>query len=131
MKKTLVFVIFCFFQIFDVSGTEHSFGIPPILNYAKKAYNAGTQNWDIAQDARGVLYFANNNGLLQYDGTVWSCFKVANHTIVRSILIDPSGRIYVGAQGEFGYFFPRSNGRLQYHSLTDLLPPKARNFEDI
>lgn len=30
-------------------------------------YNAGIQNWAIAQDERGVMYFGNNSGLLEFD----------------------------------------------------------------
>ncbi len=131
MKKVLFFVVFIFARIFDASGAENTLGIPPIVNFSKKAYAAGTQNWDIAQDSRGVMYFANNNGLLRFDGVVWSCFKVSNGTIVRSLAIHSSGRIYVGAQGEFGYFFPGANGGLQYHSLINLLSKDFRNFEDI
>lgn len=44
-------------------------GLPPVTNFQKRIYQAGTQSWDIAQDAHGMLYFANNEGLLQYDGT--------------------------------------------------------------
>lgn len=106
-------------------------GIPPVWNFPKKHYQAGTQNWDAVQDARGVLYFANNEGLLQYDGNAWRCFPVANKTVVRSVAIDAVGRIYVGAQSELGYFFPDQTGTLRYHSLVGLLPEAQRNFEDV
>jgi ligand-binding sensor domain-containing protein/DNA-binding CsgD family transcriptional regulator len=106
-------------------------GIPPMRNFPKKAYKAGTQNWEAAQDARGVMYWANNEGLLQFDGTSWTCLPVANHTIVRSVAIDPSGKIFVGAQGELGYFSPEKNNCLAYHSLVGLLPAGQRAFEDV
>ncbi|MBL7808987.1 MAG: hypothetical protein JNN28_14305 [Saprospiraceae bacterium] len=106
-------------------------GTPPIRNFPKKVYQAGTQNWDAVQDARGVLYFANNEGLLQYDGSRWRCFPVANRTVLRSVAIDISGKIFTGAQSELGYFAPDAAGRLQYHSLLNLLPESERNFEDV
>jgi ligand-binding sensor domain-containing protein/DNA-binding CsgD family transcriptional regulator len=106
-------------------------GIPPIRNFPKKVYQAGTQNWDATQDQRGVMYFANNEGLLQYDGSRWHCYPVANRTVLRSVAIGPSGYIYTGAQSELGYFAPDIAGCLQYHSLVSLLPETERNFEDV
>ena len=79
-------------------------GVPPIWNYSRKIYKAGTQNWDAAQDRAHQVYFANNDGLLRFDGTQWVNFPVANHTIVRSVAIDQQDRIFVGAQSEIGYF---------------------------
>ncbi|MDZ4749454.1 MAG: triple tyrosine motif-containing protein [Saprospiraceae bacterium] len=106
-------------------------GIPPMWNFSNKTYKAGTQNWDADQDSRGVMFWANNEGLLRYDGTNWVCLPVANHTIVRSVAIDSSDKIYVGAQGELGYFLPGQNGCHTYHSLVDLLPEDQRAFEDV
>ncbi|MCC6411657.1 MAG: hypothetical protein IT270_08360 [Saprospiraceae bacterium] len=100
-------------------------------NFPKKVYGAGTQNWDATQDKYGVMYWANNEGLLRYDGTFWTCLPVANNTIVRSVAIDKQGRIFVGAQSELGYFAPERNGKLTYHSLSGLLPEAQRNFEDV
>ena len=106
-------------------------GVPPIWHFSKKIYGAATQNWDAAQDAQNRIYFANNDGLLRYDGTRWICLPVANHTIVRSIAIDGDGRIFTGAQSEIGYFFPDERGVLSYTSLVGLLPPDQRSFEDV
>lgn len=116
----------------EIRAQGVNFGIPPMWNFPKKTYRAGTQNWDAAQDSRGVLYWANNNGLLRYDGTNWSCLPVANHTIVRSVVIDAAtDRIFVGAQSEMGYFSLDKNGCLAYHSLVGLLPESQRTFEDV
>ncbi len=106
-------------------------GVPPIWNYTRKIYSAGTQNWDAAQDKSKRIYFANNDGLLMFDGKDWTNFPVANHTIVRSVAIDQDNRIFTGAQSEIGYFFPGPNGVLLYHSLISLLPPDHRTFEDV
>ena len=37
-------------------------GIPFIRNYPRNVYNAGTQNWAITQDNRGIMYFGNKIG---------------------------------------------------------------------
>ena len=39
--------------------------------YSPTEYKSGTQNWCIAQDNRGVMYFGNALGVLEYDGDSW------------------------------------------------------------
>lgn len=105
-------------------------GFPFVRTFPTVEYNAGIQNWSITQDQRGILYVANNFGLLQYDGVRWETFRVKNGTKVRSVAIDASGHIYVGCQADFGYFFPDKSGLLQYTSLADSLPAETRNFDE-
>src|SRR5882762_7162737 len=88
----------------QVVVAHNTIGITAIINYSKQDYHAGSQNWGIRQDSDGVLYFANNDGLLSYDGNFWRIYPLPNHTIVRSLAIGPGHRIYVGGQGEIGYF---------------------------
>lgn len=111
---------------------QSNLGIPPTLNFPKSTHHGGTQTWDISKDSRGVIYFANNDGLLEFNGTTWAKYTVPNKTIIRSCYVDnQSHRVYVGAQNEFGYFSPDRKGRLTYTSLVDLLHQKDRNFEDL
>ncbi len=106
-------------------------GIPFIRNYPRKVYNAGTQNWSIAQDNRGVVYFGNNNGILEFDGNKWQLYEIPNHSIIRSVLCDKKGTIYAGAFNEFGYLYPDVRGRLQYHSLISKVPAQYRLFDEV
>ncbi len=105
-------------------------GLPFIQNYDKEEYLAGIQNWAITQDRNGILYVANNLGLLEFDGTEWRRYPVGNSSKVRSIHIDKSGKIYVGNQVDFGYFFPNAQGQITYTSLADSLPASFRNFDE-
>lgn len=105
-------------------------GLPFVKNFQTVEYKAGIQNWDIAQDQRGLLYIANNFGLLEYDGYQWHTYGVKSGTKVRSVAIDKRGRIYVGCQGDFGYFFPDRRGQLVYTSLADSLESRYRNFDE-
>jgi ligand-binding sensor domain-containing protein/DNA-binding CsgD family transcriptional regulator len=102
-----------------------------IVNYEKRHYNAGSQNWEIRQDVQGRVYFANNEGVLVFDGIYWKLYPLPNRTIVWSIEIGSDKRIYVGGQDEFGYFSAAANGRLVYTSLKNLLPEGERKFADI
>ncbi|MEO6759280.1 MAG: triple tyrosine motif-containing protein [Saprospiraceae bacterium] len=106
-------------------------GLPPVTNYPKTAYQAGTQNWDITQDAAGRLLFANNEGLLVFDGAHWQHYPIANGTCLRSVAVASDGRIYVGGQGEIGFFHADKQGRLTYESLNNRLPLTELQFADV
>ena len=105
-------------------------GIPFTRNFLPVEYHAGIQNWFITQNRQGLVYIANNFGLLEFDGDHWQVYGVKNGTKVRSVAIDSRGRIYVGGQGDFGYFFPNERGQLTYTSLADSLDQKFRNFDE-
>ncbi len=110
---------------------QNTIGLPDVINYSKKDYSGGLQNWDFTQDKNGILYVANNEGLLSFDGRNWNLYPLPNKTIVRSVAIGLDNRIYVGGQDELGYFAPAQNGVLQYHSLTTLIPAKDNPFGDV
>lgn len=114
-----------------LSRSQNTIGIPDIINYPRDVYNAGTQNRGIVQARNGVLYFANYQGLLAFDGNYWRNYPLSNKTIVRSIAIGKDNRVYVGGQGDFGYFSPDSTGRLVYTSLKNLLSEKNSAFSDV
>jgi len=118
------------FLPFAAAG-QNTIGLPDVINYPKQSYGAGLQNWDIRQDKNGIIYIANNEGLLSFDGRNWNLHPLPNRTIVRSVEVGPEGRIYVGGQDELGYFEPAANGQLKYHSLTNLLPAKDKSFGDV
>lgn len=87
-----------------------------IINYERNAYNAGFQNWTVKQFSNQWMYFANTNGLLEFDGVDWNLYPIKNK-IVRSIG-QKGSRIYVGGSSEFGYFEPNGIGLLTYHSIS-------------
>jgi len=119
-------------QFFSLQLSAQAYiGLREIINYEKQQYSAGTQNWDIRQDAMGIVYFANNEGLLSFDGTYWKLYPLPNKTIVRSIEFGKDKRIYIGAQDEIGYFSPDESGKLVYTSLKNLLPEPDQKFADI
>ncbi|WP_040397555.1 ligand-binding sensor domain-containing protein [Cesiribacter andamanensis] len=105
-------------------------GIPLIRNFGTAEYGAGIQNWQMAQDSRGILYVANNFGLLEYDGTQWRMYGSPSGTKLRCLAIAPDDKIYIGSQGDFGYFAPDAAGSLQYTSLASQLPADKRNFDE-
>jgi hypothetical protein len=132
MRRNVPFILFLL-TLLAVHQTQaqNTIGIPTIINYPKQLYNAGSQNWNIAQGPEGIIYFANNQGLLSFDGTFWRRYPLPNKTIVRSVAIGKEGKIYVGGQSEFGFFAPGKRGDLVYTSLMPLLKDSARDFTDV
>jgi len=126
MKNLLLFVLFPL----TILG-QNTIGLPDVINYSKQSYAAGLQNWDIKQDKNGIVYIANNEGLLSFDGRYWTLYPLPNRTIVRSVEIGNDNKIYVGGQDELGYFAPASNGRLIYYPLNEFIPAKDQSFGDV
>jgi hypothetical protein len=106
-------------------------GIPFIQNFPPKEYNAGNQNWATAQSRRGLMYFGNTEGILEYDGRSWRKIRTGNRSAVRSIAIDSADRIYVGAMGEFGFLNADSAGGLQFVSLIKHLDKSFLDFGNV
>ena len=120
-----------FISITALSKAQNTIGLPEINNFQKIQYKAGLQNWDFRQDQRGVMYIANNEGMLSYDGSSWTLHPLPNKTIARSLEIVSEDTIYVGGQGELGFFSPDRSGTLIYTSLLGKIPIKDRSFGDV
>ena len=129
MKKIVIISILVVQSIFSLA--QNTIGIPDIINYTKDKYGAGTQNRGIVQDKNGIVYFANHEGLLSFDGVYWKLYPLPNKTIVRSVAIGKDNRIYAGGQDDFGYFSPDKSGKLFYKSLKPLLTAQNYSFTDI
>jgi class 3 adenylate cyclase/ligand-binding sensor domain-containing protein len=136
MKRSLTFITIAYLlfhstgYVFAQSTRLQEVGTPLIRNYAPREYKAYSQNWEVVQDKRGILYFANGDGLLEYDGVYWRLYPILNNYYVSSIAMDDDGTIYVGSGSgsEFGYFSPTLTGSYKYHSLMDKFNPKDRKF---
>jgi signal transduction histidine kinase len=110
---------------------QRNAGVPFFTNFAPNKYRQGPQNFAVVQDSTGILYFGNNNGVLIFDGVEWSLVPVKNKSEVHSLAIDQHGKIFVGAQGEFGFLERQSTGQWAYQSLVHLLAEQYRNFNDV
>ncbi len=99
--------------------------------YAAKDYAANPQNWVAIQDARGVMYFGNTDGILEFDGVSWRRIPLSIRSGVRAFGIDSRGTLFVGGQGIFGYLSADAAGASQFVSLLNLVPPEDRSFTDV
>ena len=132
MKRLiLVIICSCFFVSQIIAQNKLESGFPLINNYSPKEYDAQQQNWAILQNERGIMYFGNTSGLLEFDGAGWRLYQMPNKSVVRSLANGENRKIYTGAQGDLGYFLPDSSGRLIFHSLMDFVPKDKKDFSDV
>ena len=104
---------------------------PIVTQFTKKDYNASNQNWSVGQGKDGIMYFGNNQGLLEFDGSIWQTHHIAGNKTVRSLLVSRDNRIYTGSFEEFGYFEKNPSGRLVYHSLSAKLRKYTMQNDEI
>lgn len=123
MKKYLLFLVFVI-----NSSLGFSQELPPITNYIPKEYGAGNQNWMISQDKNQFIYFANNEGLLEFNGSTWTLYPSPNETILRSVKVI-NNIIYTGCYMEFGFWKRQANGQLSYTSLSKKIKNKIVDDE--
>ncbi|MDP9050355.1 MAG: hypothetical protein M3O31_06460, partial [Acidobacteriota bacterium] len=106
-------------------------GVPVFQSHSFKEYKDLGQIWTILQDRRGILYFGVSGGdILEYDGATWRKITT-NMSVVRSLAMDDSGKVWVGGNGSFGYLAPDAMGTTHYVPMVDKMEPKDRNFTDL
>lgn len=106
--------------LFLLPANGQSHGNSYIVNFNKSIYGKGSQTWQIASYNDRWTYFANKNGMVQFDGNAWSLHPMNNASDVRSVLASTSRkRIYVGGINEFGYYEPAADGTLAYHCMSE------------
>ena len=129
---TKIIVLYFVVSLFHKQSFSQSFPAQlSIQNFTRFQYLAGSQNWAIEQDKQGRIYFANNEGLLIYDGHSWQIFPIPNKTIVRFICYGKDGKLYAGGQDELGYYTPDKTGKLVFVSLLGLIDSQDKEFADI
>ncbi len=121
MKKLILLLAFFTIGI-------HAQELPPVLEFDAPSYLAGNQNWMIGQNNQNFIFFANNEGLLEYNGATFTLYPSPNETIIRSVKV-VGDRIYTGCYMEFGYWTRQSNGKLIYHSLSKHIKSKLHDDE--
>ena len=112
MKLNYFISFFISFQI-GVLSQE----LPPIEIFKPKDYGAEDQNWSISQSNDKSIYFANNKGVLVYNGATWNLYKSPNSSIIRSVKVIDD-KIYMGSYKDFGYWTKNDFGVLEYTSIV-------------
>ena len=118
--KRLLFIFILTALINDLPAQINKYGVPIVRNYLTEVTQGSDQNWCIAKDKLGNMYFGNQNrGVLQYNGSRWTALQIKTNPRIYSLASDDRGIVYVGAAYEFGYLQPDTRGDLEYISLAE------------
>ncbi len=113
----LFLLIFCFPKL--LNGQEHSY---EIHRYITNTLDIRNQNWSISQNpVNGLVYFANSEGLVEYNGISHKIYHLPFNKSLRSVCVGANGIIYTGAFEEIGYWKLNKDSGLVYHSLDNLV----------
>src|SRR5688500_5700102 len=82
----------------------------PLLEYfGVRDYAGHNQTWAAVQDRRGILYVANKDQVLAFDGRDWRRIATGG-LFVRGLALDRDDRIWIGATDELGFLESDGNG---------------------
>lgn len=124
MKRIIVFLIVLVSSFGAVAQTGNYL----MTHYSPKNEEIDHVSFDIAQDNRGVLYFANKAGVLEFDGRNWNMIKT--QAPIYTISVTATGTVYGGGLSGFGRVKQGTSGR-EYETLTGSLPSANNIFTSI
>lgn len=123
-------LVFCFLASMLVSLNAYAYNRPQIINFSKDKYHADNKNWSIGQDEKNVMYFGNDNGLLEFDGIEWKLNSMSNSLVIRSVAVKSHQTIFTGSYEEFGRWDRDISGSLTYTSLSKTLDKSLWKNDD-
>ncbi|MCP5050937.1 MAG: hypothetical protein GY940_27475, partial [bacterium] len=123
----LVYIYVCLFSFNPRPLYAQAVGLKYYRNYGSGKH---PMNRSVVQDKRGVIYVANDGGVLELDGVSQRIIAIPNVTVL-SLAVDESDRVYVGGVNEFGYLAPDPNGMRQYVSLVNHLKENQKNISQV
>lgn len=106
-------------------------GRPILRHYAPGEHLRGRASQRVVQDGSGLVYLANDNGLLTYDGAIWANLPLTDDAAgIRQFAVAEDGTVYLAGAGVLG--FMRGSGKeAGFVSLQEELPPGARNIDEM
>ncbi len=124
MKILRLYIIFFLFP-FVLHAQYQEWGFPFVQNIPPKVYGYESQNFSIAQNKDGFLFFSNVSGILQYDGKHWRLIPANG---LPRFAIDDHGTVYAsGYKGDFGILEKKNYAAFTFRSLI----PSAKLREKI
>src|SRR5205085_12446417 len=96
MRAIVLFLVFVGATISSLGQTGNYF----LSHYSPNRDDIDHLSFDIAQDERGVLYFANKAGVLQFDGRSWMLIPTTGP--VYTVTVSSTGTLFAGGLSGFG-----------------------------
>lgn len=117
LKGIILFVLMAIQFVVIGQHDETRAGSYLIRNYSSKEHGGNAQIFDVTQDGRGLMYFGNQKGVLEYDGVSWNTIYVGeDEKKVMCVFRDREGKVLIGADGDFGRLEADSTGQITFSS---------------
>jgi len=121
IKPILFSLLIVFFNLFASKNVYSLPSEPLITPFLINNFDINNQTWAISQNPKNrLLFFANSDGLIEYDGIKWKNHSRPHSIPLRSVVVDNFGKVYTGTFEDFGYWEPNQGGVLIYNSLAHL-----------
>lgn len=114
-------ILFLAFMLTFGVARASSVDVPNIFikNFTVDDYKASCQNWGLSVASDGVLYVANNMGLLTFDGNTWKHFETPDKAAINGVTF-LNDTIYTISEGSFGGWTRDNLGVMRYHKLNKI-----------
>ena len=117
MKPFSTNLLVFFFGVFALMGQNFSEkGVPLLQNYLPAEYQNKGKVWNMDSAPNGIVYFAADGGLIEYDGKTWNSFRGSNG-FTRSVIVVNDSLIYTGSDLDFGIWKRNNYRAFEYISL--------------
>lgn len=118
MNKTTVLIVLLFLSFGTLQGQKFpSKGIPLIQNYTPEHYGDAGKAWSVTSANNGIVYFATDKGLLEFDGASWKVYS-GSRGFTRSVYIAADSVLYTGSDKDFGQWEHNGQKGFEFTSLN-------------
>lgn len=97
------------------------------ISHYSQDRQSGALSFDMVQDARGFMYFANRKGLIQFDGKNW--LPISSTSIIYSLSTDQQGNVFAAGEGIIGQVIVDANYSLKVSPIAK--NPASDYFESL
>ena len=122
-------LLFSFIIVFNLCNEVRAQN-PFVSFYGPEQHGAGEKNYDITQDDDGIIYVANLEGVLIYDGKNWELIEVNGKT-AREVIYSKSHGLLVGTVNDFGLIKKDKFNKYYYESLSSFFPESLKPIQTI
>lgn len=116
-KFLLVWSLFCVILLENVFA-QVNYGLPPIYTFSYKDYSAHMQNWGGIISKSGILYVANGDGLMVFDGYHWKLYTLPNNVVPRGLTYDNKGNLWIYGNNIIAKVICDSLGNINFKVFT-------------
>lgn len=109
------FVLFLISFLMSLSFVMAQPGHYFLSHYAPSDEKIDYLSFSIAQTSKGVIYFANKNGIVEFDGRNWSIIETPG--AIYSLSIAENDKVFAGGLSGFGMLDLDESNTLSFHPL--------------